>query len=206
MSLPEYVYVASSWRNPVHDRVCTALRVAGVEHYDFKNPPNGAGFGWEQTRSEAWEPCEWAEQQPADVSWEGILGPCDKHPSHRFAGRTAPVWPGWEGKIPRHMDLPVGSRHTETIESYMTMMAHPAALAGFEADFSALERASHVVLVLPCGKSAHLELGCGIGAGKHTAILLEEPMEPELMYHAADVLLPSQADLMDWLGVPRDRA
>lgn len=35
---PQYVYVASSWRNSVQPVVCQALASAGVEHYDFKNP------------------------------------------------------------------------------------------------------------------------------------------------------------------------
>jgi hypothetical protein len=37
------------------------------------------------------------------------------------------------------------------------------------------------VIVLPCGKSAHLEAGYAIGAGKPTVIMLENG-DPELMY------------------------
>lgn len=37
------------------------------------------------------------------------------------------------------------------------------------------------VLVMPCGRSAHLEAGWFVGAGKPTLILLENG-EPELMY------------------------
>ena len=41
------IYVASSWRNPYFPEVVEALRAAGHEVYDFRNPPHGgAGFHW----------------------------------------------------------------------------------------------------------------------------------------------------------------
>jgi hypothetical protein len=42
------IYVASSWRNPLQPAIVHALSRCGHEVYDFRNPPNGAGFGWEQ--------------------------------------------------------------------------------------------------------------------------------------------------------------
>jgi len=42
------IYVASSWRNPLYDGVIATLRAAGLDFYDFKNPPNGKGFSWQQ--------------------------------------------------------------------------------------------------------------------------------------------------------------
>jgi len=72
---------------------------------------------------------------------------------------------------------------------------------GYDADYSAMCKADTFVMVLPCGKSAHLELGWAIGAGKRTAILLEDPVEPELMYRGADHLSPDLMDLLSWLGV-----
>jgi hypothetical protein len=41
-------YVAASWRTPQQPEVVAALRAAGVSTYDFRNPPNKSGFGWEQ--------------------------------------------------------------------------------------------------------------------------------------------------------------
>jgi len=87
----------------------------------------------------------------------------------------------------------------ESIPDYFAMIHHPRAIEGFRADFAAMQRADAFVLVLPCGKSAHLELGWAIGAGKRTAILLEDPVEPELMYRAADHLSPHIDDLLAWL-------
>ena len=70
--------------------------------------------------------------------------------------------------------------------------------AGFESDLAAMQRATHIVMVLPCGKSAHLELGWGAGAGKRTAVLLEDPVEPELMYRCADLLSTSLDEILQW--------
>lgn len=63
------------------------------------------------------------------------------------------------------------------------VLTHPAAQKGFKNDMDALRSAQATVLVLPCGRSAHLELGYATGAGQKTIVLLDDPMsEPELMY------------------------
>lgn len=87
----------------------------------------------------------------------------------------------------------------EAVDDYLAMIAHPRAVEGFESDRAAMRWADTFVLVLPCGKSAHLELGWAIGAGKRTAILLEDPVEPELMYLMADHRFTHVADLLAWL-------
>lgn len=88
-----------------------------------------------------------------------------------------------------------------TAESYLRGLAHPISRLGYDRDFTAMEKADTFVLVLPCGRSAHLELGWAVGAGKRTAILLDDPCTPELMYLMCDYLALSLADLLDWLGV-----
>ena len=41
------IYVSSSWRNKYYPEVVEALRAAGHEVYDFRNPPHGGnGFRW----------------------------------------------------------------------------------------------------------------------------------------------------------------
>jgi hypothetical protein len=152
-SLPNYVYVASSWRNHMQPAVVMTLRAAGIDCYDFKNPDGGTGFSWKEVKP----------------------------------GST----PGIAGK---------GS-DWENADDYLAMIEHPRAIEGFDADFAAMEKADTFVLVLPCGKSAHLELGWAVGAGKRTAILLEDPVEPELMYKMVDHISPSVFDLLGWLGV-----
>ena len=52
---------------------------------------------------------------------------------------------------------------------------------GFNSDFDAMKWADVGVLLLPCGRSAHLELGWMAGAGKKTIIWTRDGEEPELM-------------------------
>ena len=107
--------------------VVTALREAGHEVYDFKNPTE----------------CDTA------FSWSEIDN----------------CWRGW------------------TPEQLLVALEHPLAVAGFESDAAALAAADAVVLVLPCGRSAHLELGWALGHGIRGYVLLGDgPVEPELMY------------------------
>jgi hypothetical protein len=71
-------------------------------------------------------------------------------------------------------------------------LKHPVAQRGFALDMAALRSCDACVLVLPCGRSAHLELGWATGAGKRTIVLLDDPMsEPELMYLMCDAICVS---------------
>lgn len=89
-----------------------------------------------------------------------------------------------------------------TPERYVECLDDPIAVAGYKSDYEAMEWADTFVLVLPCGRSAHLELGWAAGAGKETAILLsDDGFEPELMYRMVDHLAASPMDLLGVLGV-----
>jgi hypothetical protein len=67
-------------------------------------------------------------------------------------------------------------------------LQHPVAQDGFARDMEALRACDACVLVLPCGRSAHLELGWACGAGKRAVVLLDAPVsEPELMYLACEI-------------------
>lgn len=68
-----------------------------------------------------------------------------------------------------------------TAEQYRTALVTRVAEHGFSNDFSAMQWADVCVLLLPCGRSAHLELGWMAGAGKATIILTQDGQEPELM-------------------------
>jgi hypothetical protein len=59
-------------------------------------------------------------------------------------------------------------------ERYRKLLQHPRAEQGFALDMGALRDCDACLLVYPCGKSAHLELGWAAGAGKRTAILHPE--------------------------------
>lgn len=141
------IYVASSWRNKHQPTVVAALRGAGHEVYDFRNPPDGSGFGWEQ---------------------------------------LDPQWQSW------------------SVSRYRSMLDHSIAQQGFDSDFNAMKWADTCVLVLPSGRSAHLEAGWFVGQRKPTIIFMPEPQEPELMYRIADTITDNLADLLEWLAPIED--
>ena len=103
---------------------------------------------------------------------------------HGFAwGEIDPDWQSWEFR-----------RFRECLD-------HPIAVGGFAADMTALRSAAAGVLVLPCGRSAHIEAGWMIGAGKPVAIYShagDERHEPELMYRMADRLVVGPDELIAW--------
>ena len=63
-----------------------------------------------------------------------------------------------------------------------------------------LDRCDEAVLLLPAGKSGHLELGYIIGKGKPGYILMEgEPERFDIMYQFATKIFTKEADLLSWL-------
>lgn len=146
------IYVASSWRNPRQPAVVEALRAAGHEVYDFRNPmPGNTGFGWRQ---------------------------CDPRPPSEWS-----------------------------VDDYRRVLETPRAQEGFALDMDALRSSDACVLVLPCGRSAHLELGWAVGAGKRTLVLCEKLDEPELMYlmsqGGANSICASLDELVAAVAAPR---
>jgi hypothetical protein len=100
-----------------------------------------------------------------------------------------PEWQTWEpGQYRRHL------------------LGHQLAADGFAGDWSAMNWADTGVLLLPCGRSAHLEAGYFVGhPDKELHILLQpgrEGFEPELMYLLGAGLHVSVIDLADALERP----
>lgn len=60
---------------------------------------------------------------------------------------------------------------------YRELLNHPVAERGFKLDMDALRACDACLLVHPCGRSAHLELGQACGAGKRAAVLWPEGIE-----------------------------
>lgn len=83
--------------------------------------------------------------------------------------------------------------------TFRRMLEHSLCADGFGSDMAALDWADACLLVLPCGRSAHLEAGYARGCGKPTAIYLHDG-EPELMYRMADRLLVDDEELDAWVG------
>lgn len=78
-----------------------------------------------------------------------------------------------------------------TAKEYVAALDHPIAKSGFASDFNAMKWADTFVLVLPCGRSAHLELGWACGQGKQTLIITRDGEEPELMAKMCDHICTS---------------
>jgi nucleoside 2-deoxyribosyltransferase len=139
------IYLASSWRNSYQPEVLAALRAAGHEVYDFRNPaPGNTGFAW---------------------------------------SAIDPDWLNW------------------TPERFAELLAtHQVAADGFSFDKAALDWCDTCILALPCGRSAHLELGYAAGQGKDTYVLLhEDKFEPELMYLLNTACSTSIEQIIDWM-------
>ena len=58
------IYLASSWRNEHQPKLVHTLRAWGYRVYDFRNPPNKSGFGWEQICDD-WQQWDLAEYTQA---------------------------------------------------------------------------------------------------------------------------------------------
>ena len=70
-----------------------------------------------------------------------------------------------------------------TPQEYTTILSEDSyCQQGFDSDMLSLVNCDICVLVLPCGRSSHLELGFAVGRNKGTIIILDETFEPELMY------------------------
>jgi len=75
-----------------------------------------------------------------------------------------PDWQAWSAKKYREL-----------------LTTHPIAARGYVTDFRGIEWADTCVLLLPCGRSAHLEAGWFAGRGKRLIIWTRDGEEPELM-------------------------
>lgn len=78
------------------------------------------------------------------------------------------------------------------------MLLHPLSQRGFTSDKAALDQCDVCVLVLPCGRSSHLELGYAIGQGKPGIVFWPSdlhPYDPDLMYLLAQYVVTSSSEL-----------
>lgn len=94
-----------------------------------------------------------------------------------------PDWQGWTAEEYK--------RHLTTSE---------IAARGYTQDLRGMEWADTCVLLLPCGRSAHLEAGWFCGRGKRCLILTRDGEEPELMALMAHEICTSQPELIKALA------
>ena len=183
------IYLGTSWRNKLHSDILATLRADGHSVYDFKNPaPGDAGFSWRQIGDRFGKCADCGEVDPLKkpercprryMKDPGLLPEEPGSVSHLWEG-------GW------------------TAEHFAKdVLNHPAAERGFSFDMNALDAASACVLVQPCGRSAHLELGYAVGQGKLTVVYYPELDEPELMVRMCDYVVTSVSELRHVLSVDR---
>ena len=82
-----------------------------------------------------------------------------------------------------------------TSDRLLDFLDEPKIRSIFRNDMDALIASDAVVCVLPCGRSAHLELGYGIGAGKRTVLLWHDGDAPDIMHKAVDSIVFKVADI-----------
>ncbi|WP_319533399.1 hypothetical protein [uncultured Cohaesibacter sp.] len=88
-------------------------------------------------------------------------------------------------------------RESLLAETYREVLTtSPVCALGFQNDFRAMQWADTCLLVLPCGRSAHLEAGWFCGAGKRCIILTQDYEEPELMALMATDICVSMAEVI----------
>jgi hypothetical protein len=98
-------------------------------------------------------------------------------------------------------ELGLGCHCCWTPNEFAAALAHPTAQRGYALDYSAMRRADTCVLLLPSGRSAHIEAGWMAGSGRDLFILLDpKENEPELMYKLARGMYWDEAALIERLG------
>lgn len=98
------IYVASSWRNTYYPATVEALRAAGHDVYDFRNPGDGEEpFKWQYVGEDwlEWSPAEYREklEHPRSVRQFGndlrAMESCDACVLVLPCGRSAHTEAGW---------------------------------------------------------------------------------------------------------------
>ncbi|WP_276199019.1 hypothetical protein [Chelatococcus sp. XZ-Ab1] len=94
-----------------------------------------------------------------------------------------PDWQAWSAELYRHL-----------------LTTHPIAARGFLNDLRGMQWADTCLLILPCGRSAHLEAGWFCGQGKRCIILTQDGEEPELMALLANDICISIPEVIEKLA------
>ena len=87
---------------------------------------------------------------------------------------------------------------------YIGVLQHERCQRAFRHDMEALRSCNVCILLLPCGKSAHMEAGWARGAGKFTAVYIgAREIDPDLMHLMADAFVTNLRELKEILDVLR---
>lgn len=104
-----------------------------------------------------------------------------RHPSGR---NDSNVWESVSKKLGFEDKYHNGSL---SAEEYRNMLLDDDSISRFKEHFDAMNDADTCILLLPCGRSSHIEAGYMAGAGKRVFVMdLDQEVTPELMYLALD--------------------
>jgi len=173
----EYIYVASSWRNPWQPTVVELLRDADLAVYDFRHPaPGDEGFRWTDVDPEwkAWQPERYREALAHPIAEHGFgldmdaLENCTACLLVQPCGTSSHLELGWA----------VGAGKRTAVL--------------FPTDLEAQPVGGHSVSSAPCRACGDLD-GCHLPARVRR-------VEPELMAKMADTILIGRRELSEWVA------
>lgn len=99
----------------------------------------------------------------------------------------------WRDVDPDYQDQPVSTQQLNH------MLQQPRAQEGFVSDMKGMTWADVCVLLLPCGRSAHMEAGYICGRGKPVYVLRTEMDGPDLMHLMFSGIFGTYLELTDAL-------
>ncbi len=131
-----------------------------------------------------------------------------KHPHIPNIGRGLrdlghDVFDDWHAGGPE-ADVEWRRYHLQRGDSYAEALKGRAADNAFKFDMHHLADADAGILVLPAGKSGHLELGWLLGTGRPGFVFFDQPPSDwDLMYKMADEVFFSEEALLTYFGKRR---
>lgn len=96
---------------------------------------------------------------------------------------------------------PMKDRTIGTFDDFRNVLREPETQLGYDIDHDAMCSAQGCILIMPCGRSAHMELGWFVGRAKPTCIFYpthDKYDGPDLMYKMTTVLC-GVGELETWL-------
>ena len=140
-------------------------------------------------------------------SWRNVLQPGIVHALRRCGHDVYDFRhpkPGDNGFTWKQVGAPTDFVSEVNPETWRTMLQHPRAVEGYEADISHVRWCEAIVYVLPCGRSASWEFGYAMGQGKRGYVIAFDMVEPELMFREATIIT-NMVELFDAFGEPAER-
>lgn len=94
-----------------------------------------------------------------------------------------------------------------TNKRYLEHIDNELCEKAFQNDMQALTQCDVCVMLMPCGNSAHAEMGYAVGADKPVAIFLgdDDSLRPDLMWKMANLITDNQEKLESWLKFQEER-